>query len=306
MDVNASPQGSKADAVAEAQPPALPASVRVSTRLRLAVGGDARATILDRREEGAYRFRMPHMAEPAARQRQLEALIVNVAGGLAGGDRVGIDASSEAEKSLLISSATAERIYRSDVETTTFDITLAARSGGRLVWLPQETVLHEGARLTRRIEADAEAGATLLFGEITHLGRRASREAFRHGLIRERWRFRQAGRLVFADETRLDAQALGERLEGPAFLADGTTIATLILLADDASERLEPIRRALALVPGVTAGASARDGLVFARVIGKDGAACRRAFLAAVQAAAGRTVPLPRLIAAECQDFDVP
>jgi urease accessory protein len=278
----------------------LPRSVRVTTRLQLAVGGKARATIRERREEGAYRFRMPHMAEASARERQLEALIVNVAGGLAGGDSVAIEAEAHDGKALLISSATAERIYRAARGPTVMEVALSARGGATLVWLPQETVLHEGARLERRVRLTCETGSTLLFGEIAHLGRRASGEGFAAGAIRESWRLTFGGRLLFAEEMRLDSAALGARVLHPALIGEATTLATLLLAGNSAPDRLDALRAALAAHPDIEAGATARDGLVFARLIGKDGAATRRTYLAAVHALAGGDLPLPRLVAAEC------
>src|SRR5690606_13277635 len=73
----------------------------------------------------------------------------------------------------------------------------------RLDWLPQETILFDGGRLSRRFEAEVAEGAELLVVEALVLGREAMGETVKSGLFRDRWRIRQNGRLLFADDLRL-------------------------------------------------------------------------------------------------------
>lgn len=284
-----------------ARPADLPHSVRVKARLSLALSaGDGATRITARREEGAYRFRMPKQATDRHARRALEALIVNVAGGLAGGDSVSVDVTASEGACFLGSSVTAERIYRAHRDETRIALTLAALDRATLVWLPQETILHEGAKLARPLAISCARDARVLFGDLLHLGRPASGEGFARGSLAESWRIRFADRLVLADETRLADEALAASAR-PGLLGEANSIATLVLLGKDAPERLEPIRVALARHPTIEAGATQRDGLVFARLMGKDGMALRRAYLVAVEAAAGADMPLPRLVASELE-----
>ena len=84
------------------------------------------------------------------------------------------------------------------------DVKLDVGAGAQLAWLPQETILFDRARLSRRIDVDLAEGASLLLAEAVVFGRAAMGEAMSEGLFADRWRVRRAGRLVFADSARLD------------------------------------------------------------------------------------------------------
>lgn len=266
----------------------LPAHVRVNARLKLAVSGESGSTrLIDRREEGAMRFRFPN--SPAC-----EAMLVNVAGGLAGGDQVLIEARAEQGAVLSLSSAAAERIYRSAGAQTQIEIALVLAASS-LIWLPQETLLHDGAQLNRRMTIDLDEASTLLLGEMLYFGRNACGEGYTHGALRESWRVRRDHRLILADETRLDG-AFGDTLTRAASLGKATAMATMLYAHADAGERLDAIRAVLAAYPAVESGATYLGGLVFVRLVAENGAALRAAFLACARVVAANTISLPRLM----------
>lgn len=269
----------------------LPASVRVDARLRLAVEhAEGRLRIAERHEAGAFRFRMPRREAGA-----IEAMLVNVAGGLAGGDRVDIQADARVGASLVLSSAAGERIYRSGGDETAITIKLRAETGSNLVWLPHETILHDGARLRRRVDITVDPQAHLLFGEVMQLGRVASGERFRHGLMIDQWRLTIGGRLVFAEATRLTGEMLSLS-QRPGGLGNAAFVASLLLAGEGAEDRLLSIRTALKAEKDVKAAATSHSGLVFARLISEDDVALRQVFLSAVRAASGGMMPLPRVL----------
>lgn len=268
----------------------LPASVRVDARLKLHVRAEAGVTRLcERHEAGAFRFRFPR-----AHGRPPEAVLVNIAGGLAGGDRVASAISVGEGASLSLTSAAAERIYRSAGSVTELSATLDVADRGTLFWLPQETILHDGARVFRRFSVDLAPAATLVLGEMLYFGRRASGEGFAAGAVRESWRIRRAGRLVLADETRLDGD-FSEAILRPAALHRHVAVATLLLAHPDAGEHLQAIRAALPEEPGLEAGASLVEGLVLVRIACDDAARLRAVFLSLAAGLARRFHhPFPR------------
>ncbi len=67
-------------------------------------------------------------------------------------------------------------------------------------WLPQETILFDGASMTRALEVDLAADARFLAVEAVLLGRRAMGERMITGQFRDRWRIRKGGRLLHADQ----------------------------------------------------------------------------------------------------------
>ena len=89
---------------------------------------------------------------------------------------------------LTITTQAAERVYRTLGPAATVDIKLKADTGSTLLWLPQETILFDGASLTRTFELDLRAGATFLAVESAIFGRAAMGEAVKSVALHDRWR----------------------------------------------------------------------------------------------------------------------
>jgi len=118
-------------------------------------------------EEGSLRVRFP-----GPKSAELEAVIVNTAGGVAGGDRFDLAFTAGPGARLVVTSAAAEKVYRSLGPDATIGIELDVRAGGSLVWLPQETILFDGARMDRTIAVDlADDGALVVRRESGELVR---------------------------------------------------------------------------------------------------------------------------------------
>jgi urease accessory protein len=275
----------------------LPPALRVDARLALAVGarGGVRggaSAILDRHEAGALRFRFPRPLGPLP-----EAVIVNVAGGLAGGDRVAIAARIEADAGLALTSAAAERIYRSAGAETRITAELAVEAGACALWLPQETILQDGARLERRFTIDLAPDATLLLAEMLVFGRRAAGEAYLSGSLRESWRLRRARALILADETRIEGDFAAHLLR-PGALDSHVALATLLFARPAAGDDLDAIRAAIPREAGFEGGASDLGGLVLMRLACHDAARLRVATLDLARLLARRVgADLPRSLA---------
>src|SRR6201990_1526326 len=144
-------------------------------------------------EAGSLRVRFP-----SPEGQGLSAVFVNTAGGIAGGDRFDFDIAAGEGSSLTVTTAAAEKIYRSHGPAAQIDITLRDAAGAHLAWLPQETILFDQARVSRRIDIDLADTASLLLCEIVVFGRAAMGERMRQGEFVDRWRIRRGGRLVFA------------------------------------------------------------------------------------------------------------
>jgi urease accessory protein len=262
------------------------AANRAEGRIALAVAAQGGVTRRRRVvEQGSLRVRFPGGGRP-----ELEAILVNTAGGMAGGDRFSIDVAVEDDAQLLVGTTAAEKIYRSLGPATDVAVRLALAGGARLRWLPQETILFDRARLARSIEVDMEEGASLLLAEAVVFGRSAMGETVEDGAIADRWRIRRGGRLVFAESLRLDG-AIAEKLGEPAAAAGGCAVATMLSVPGD-DRQVEAVRARGADFSGEV-GVSCWNGIAVARLCARDGALLRRD-LAAVLAALD-TGPLPKL-----------
>jgi len=243
---------------------------------RIAVKAEAGGTRLARLyQDGCAKIRLP--TDPAA--RGLEAVLINTSGGLTGGDRMGWRVEAGAGAALTVTTQACEKVYRARDGRAEVAVALNAEAGARIDWLPQETILFDGASLSRALQADLAADARLLAVEAVVLGRTAMGETVRRGALRDRWRIRRAGRLVFADDLRFEGPVSEIAALAPT-LAGGRAFASLLLVADDVQRFLTPVRRAI----GAAGGASAFDGKLFARIVAGDGLALRRALLPAIAA----------------------
>jgi urease accessory protein len=247
-----------------------------------AAGVTRRATV---REEGSLRIRFPSPVTPA-----LQAVIVNTAGGTAGGDRYDIACLVGVDADLTVSTAAADKVYRSTGADAEVSIKLDVETCGTLTWLPQETIFFQGARLSRRIDVTLAEDASLLMAEAIVFGRSAMGEAVRTGSFVDRWRVRHAGELVFAETVRLDGK-IAERLGDPAVSGGRIALAT-VLIAPGSETQVEAIRAQADQFRGEV-GASAWNGFALARLCAPDGAALRHD-LVLVLSALGRAT-LPRL-----------
>jgi urease accessory protein len=270
--------------IAAARTEELFAANRAHGRVALTVAAARGATRRTRvAEEGSLRVRFPN-----ATGSELEAILVNTAGGMAGGDSFDIGVTAGADTQLLFGTAAAEKVYRSLGPATRVAVRLEAAAGATLRWLPQETILFDRARLERRIEVDLDAGATLVLAEAVVFGRAAMGEAVTQGELIDRWRVRIGGRLAFAESVRLDG-AIAAKLSERAVAAGGYALAT-VLIAPGEARQVEAVR---ALEFSGEVGISAWNGVAVARLVAPDGVALRRD-LAAVLAAL-QSGPLPRL-----------
>jgi urease accessory protein len=201
-----------------------------------------------------------------------EAIIINTSGGLTGGDRLDIDVRAAGD--VCLTTQAAEKIYRALSSETRISTRLSGQGGARLLWLPQETILFDGAKLARLLEVDLQENASLLAVESMVLGRKAMGESLTDFSFHDRWRIRRGGRLIYADDLRFDPA----RVLGAAALDGAKAFATLVFVGQAAERFLEPLREIIAERGGV----SAWDGKLVARLTGVDGFDLRKALIPAL------------------------
>jgi len=236
-------------------------------------------------ESGSLRVRFPSPEDDG-----LSAVLVNTAGGIAGGDRFDIAISAGEAARLTLTTAAAEKVYRAPDAAAQLDISLKAASGARFAWLPQETILFNGAKISRRIDIDLAEDASLLLCEIVVFGRAAMGERMERGEFVDRWRLRRGGKLVFAETVRLDGD-IGAKLERPAIAKGGVAIATALIVPGDEAV-VERIRQAADSFGGEV-GISAWNGFAMARFCAQDAARLRADMMTVLGRAS--PLPLPRL-----------
>jgi urease accessory protein len=236
-------------------------------------------------ETGGLRWRFPRSTNPC------EAAIVNTGGGVAGGDSYSGSLTLNEGAEVEATTPSAERVYRSDSSAASIATRLTLMPGARLFWLPQETLMFDGARLERRLDIEASGEAAFLVAETLVFGRLAMGERSIDASLRDSWRVRRDGRLVFADETRL--QHAGATLERKAVGGGARALSTIVASAPNIEARLPDLRAVLSAAGSdIEGGGSAFDGLVVVRILAASSDRLRAALVASIVALGGRK---PRL-----------
>ncbi|TIT97926.1 MAG: urease accessory protein UreD, partial [Mesorhizobium sp.] len=110
----------------------LPAAQRVAGRGRLFCGKSRGRTRLQRLyQDGSAKIRMP-----AVQGDPLEAVLINTAGGLTGGDRLGWEIEVGEGASASITTQACEKIYRAASDRAETKVSLTVGAGGSIAWLP--------------------------------------------------------------------------------------------------------------------------------------------------------------------------
>ncbi len=222
------------------------------------------ATALRRlRQSGSLKCLFPRNAGQA-----LQAVLLNCAGGVTGGDRFSLSARAEAGTTLTLTTQAAERIYRaSPGERGRIESRLDVAEGARVNWLPQETILFDGCVLERSLTVELQDGAALLLTEPLVFGRLEMGETLTSAHVLDRVEVRRAGVPLYLDRIRLagDVQA---QLDRPGVAGGARAMASLVYVASDAEAQLAMVRHFLPL----HAGASLiHEDVLVMRLVSRDG-----------------------------------
>ena len=247
------------------------------------------ATRLDQLfQEGCGKIRLPNTHSDA-----LEAVLINTAGGLTGGDHLQWQADLAPKGRLVLTTQACERSYRSTGDIARVETKLRAGAGSHLDWLPQETILFAASKLERRLDVDLAEDATLTAIEAVLLGRDAMGEDARDAQLRDTWRIRRNGRLIHAEATQVSGEP-GER-DSLSLLAGNGAFASILHVArtpERANTLCEDLRR---LVPaGAAMGMSVTGERLVVRAMARSGLGLRRLIVPVLSQLSGGA-RLPRL-----------
>ncbi|MGX9354635.1 urease accessory protein UreD [Roseobacteraceae bacterium S113] len=249
--------------------------MRVKTR-----GG--RSCIADLRLAGASKLLFPRVHDADG----LTAVVLNTSGGVTGGDRFRLRLALDAKARACITTQAAERLYKAQPgETGLIANRISIASGAALHWLPQETIVFDGAAAHRSLQVDMAEDAEFLAVEPLVFGRTAMGESVAQARFRDRWTLRRAGQLVYADRLTLE----GRVSDTLAHTADGArAMASLVLVSPRAEQMLAPLR---AHLPETGGASLLAPGVLFARLLASDAFALRRALVPALETLTGAALP---------------
>jgi len=225
------------------------------------------------------------------------AVVLHPPAGIAGGDELAIAVDVAAGHALLTTPG-AGKWYRSAApwarQTLDFDVA----TGARMEWLPQETIVFDGAMAEMRSHIRLASDAHYLGWEVLCLGRRASNESFAHGELKLSTRIEQDGRLLWLEQGRIGGGCA--LLDSPVGLAGLSVCGTLLAAGGSIPAALLAECRAVAShEDGSMHGLTTLPQLVVARYLGHSSEAARCWFAALWQllrpALLGREAQPPRI-----------
>ena len=218
-----------------------------------------------------------------------EVVFLNTSGGLTGGDRLSYHLEIPPDTEVTGTTQTAERGYASPGPAASVRVTASVGAGGRLNWLPQETLIYENAHVSRETKIELYGNATCLLVETIVLGRHAMGEVPRQARLTDRKLVQRDGRPVWAETLHFDRQALSQTGQ-PAVLNGANCFAVIALIAPDAPDLTERIRSTLT-EPGCRSAASGWAGKLLVRITATDGWPLRCQIARTLRT----LIPLPRV-----------
>jgi urease accessory protein len=232
--------------------------------------GSNGTAIQDLKESGGYRLKFPHA-------QVCEATIVNTGGGMAGGDHLHMCLDLGKNAHVVCSTQSAEKIYRSDGAVSTIENRFHLADHAHLVWIPQETILFDRARLRRQLSVNMSSSAQFLACEILFFGRHAMGEILRDAEFFDHWDIRRDEHLIYAERLRLHGD-VQKHLDRKAVGDGARAFATLLLVSQKAESRLDDFRNFMNQNPedSVEWGASAWNGLLCLRALSSNPFVLRR------------------------------
>lgn len=232
-------------------------------RIALGYGAVSGRTVLARREHtGPLRVQKALYPEGDA---VCHTLLLHPPGGIAGGDTLQVDLAADDGAHALVTTPGATKWYRSASLPARSGLALRIAGGATVEWLPQESIVFDGARAHVDCRIELQAGARYIGMDLYCLGRTASGERFTRGELQLDTRIRLDGRTLWLEQARLDGDST--LLQSAAGLAGAPVFGTFACAGFDADDALLRACRALPCTAGAT-GITRLPGLLLARYRG--------------------------------------
>ncbi|MDA9990398.1 urease accessory protein UreD [Paracoccaceae bacterium] len=246
-------------------------------------GSDDQSRLKDLRQQGSYRAVFPRPI-----QGTLEAVIINTAGGITGGDEFAVAIAANDHAKISVTTQAAERIYRTpDFELGSMQTSLCTKPNSQLYWLPQETILFEGSQLCRRLEAEVAEDSKFLMVEPLIFGRKASGETLKSCYLDDSVCITTGGKPIYVDRIKLSGD-IASVLKRPAVANGGSAMASIVLVDPTAKATLDGVN---ALLPSSAGASLLADNILVVRLVCADSFALRNALLPVLKHLTHNAVP---------------
>jgi urease accessory protein len=267
-------------------------------------GWEARLELRFERETARTRLAARRHSGPLRVQKALypegsgvcQVVMVHPPGGIVGGDSLKIEVDAGLRAHAQLTTPGAAKWYRSGGVVARSDTVLRVAAGALVEWLPQETMLFDGARATIRLGVELAEDAHFIGWDVTQLGRTASGERFASGRLHQTLELIRGDAMLWCERAVLDG---GSRaLQAGAILGGAPVFGTMIAAGADLDDGVLAACRAASPASGV--GAVTRLPKVLVARYRGDCARAARTYFASLwrvlrPALAGRDAVPPRI-----------
>lgn len=233
---------------------------------------EERTELIRRRHTGPLVVQKPFHPEASG---ACHVYIVHPPGGVAGGDELRVDLHLASWSRALITTPGAAKLYRSAGPAAELSQRFALEDGAVLEWMPQETIVHSGAKARMETVVELGEGSHFAGWEIVCLGLPASGKPFESGWFSQGLRLSRHGVPLFLDRCRFDGG--GAMLHEPWGLGGNTVCGLFVATLGAHADAMEAPQ---AEAHGRSCFGKA-DGLLVGRYIGPDAWEAKREFIGA-------------------------
>jgi urease accessory protein len=233
----------------------------------------ARSVCHERRHFGPLRVQRPFYPEG---EEVCHVYVLHPPGGVVGGDELDTEVEVNGAAAALLTTPAAGKFYRSDGRLARQRQTLRVAAGASLEWLPQETIVFDGAGAAMATRVDLRGDARFTGWEILCLGRPGAGEGFALGTVSQAWEIRRDGTPLFMERAVYDRD--GMALDAAWGLAGQPVCGSLVCVGDYAESIDEISAVTAALQPEGLFSVTQLAEVLMCRYLGPHSEEARRCF----------------------------
>jgi urease accessory protein len=267
-----------------------------SLRLRFVSDEDRDTILAERQHKGPLVVQKPLYPEG---RNVCHVILLHPPGGVAGGDSLAVEVVAGAGSHALLTTPGAGKWYKGAGRSASQTLQYRVEQDAVLEWLPQESILFDGADVHWQTRVELEAGACYMGWEIVCFGRTASGEKFNRGGLSQTTEIFSQGKRIWGEYAVLEGGDVF--LSSLSGLANRTVSGTFLLAGYLVSDALLSLLRTIDPLddPASMAGITRVGNMVAIRYLGNSSESAKKYFVAVWSvlrlAVTGRDANPPRI-----------
>ena len=251
------------------EPACWPARLRLSYERRA-----GRSVLAAKEHEGPLVVQKPLYPEGEA---ICHSIILHPPAGIVGGDQLTLQVLVGDQAHALLTTPGATKWYRSAGAAATQTMHFSIGNEGCLEWLPQESIVFDGAQAHNETQINLAAKALFLGWDIICLGRTGSAQSFQTGRWGSKLSIHREGKALWIERAAIEAGDL--LMRSKAGLSGCSVYATFVATVQTVQASLIQECRTVVVEKGV-ASVSQLPGLLVGRYLGDSSQAAKNYFIA--------------------------